>query len=237
MTAFVEIERVGKRYGGAHVVRGFDLEMQRGELVSLIGPSGCGKSTVLSIVAGLTRADAGRVRVAGREIDRAGPDRAVVFQAPSLLPWLSARENVRLGISRAPDSRAVADAELSAVGLAGAEERKPAALSRGMQQRVSIARAMALRPAVLLLDEPFGALDSITRAELQESMGRLHRERGQTTLLVTHDVDEALLLSDRVVMMTRGPDAKVGGVLERPFAHDARAQLLAFLDAQAATFD
>ncbi len=233
------------------VVRDFALSLREGEFVSLIGPSGCGKSTVLSIVAGLAEASAGEVRVLGRRVTRGGPDRGVVFQAPCLLPWLTARENVMLAVERVRPgaSRTIqewhAEQYLAMVGLASAGARRPAELSAGMRQRVALARAFALGSRVLLLDEPFGMLDSITRAELQDLLLELCGREPRTTLMVTHDVDEALLLSDRVAMMSAGPAATIGGIVEvplsRPRARAAledptyaalRAQLLDFVEAQ-----
>jgi nitrate/nitrite transport system ATP-binding protein len=223
----LEIWNVGKSYPartGEHViVRGFDLTLGEGEFVSIIGHSGCGKSTVLGIAAGLVEPSSGGVTVGGRQIDGPGPDRGVVFQSPCLLPWLTALDNVRLGVDQVFAHRpraeriGVARAALGLVGLAGAERKRPAELSAGMRQRVGIARAIALSPKVLLLDEPFGMLDSLTRMELQDVLlGVLARER-KTVLMVTHDVDEALFLSDRVALMTSGPAARLGGVVSVPF--------------------
>ena len=223
----LEIWNVGKSYpgrGAEHViVRGFDLTLHEGEFVSIIGHSGCGKSTVLSIAAGLVEPTTGGVTVGGRQIDGPGPDRGVVFQSPCLLPWLTALDNVRLGVDQVfahlpRTARAdIARTALALVGLAGAELKRPAELSAGMRQRVGIARAIALSPKVLLLDEPFGMLDSLTRMELQDVLlGVLAREP-KTVLMVTHDVDEALFLSDRVALMTSGPAARLGGVVTVPF--------------------
>jgi nitrate/nitrite transport system ATP-binding protein len=223
----LEIWNVGKSYAGKAgeqvIVRGFDLSLAEGEFVSIIGHSGCGKSTVLGVAAGLVEPTSGGVTVGGRQIDGPGPDRGVVFQSPCLLPWLTALDNVRLGVDQvfAHRSRAerigIARAALGLVGLAGAERKRPAELSAGMRQRVGIARAVALSPKVLLLDEPFGMLDSLTRMELQDVLlGVLARET-KTVLMVTHDVDEALLLSDRVALMTSGPAARLGGVVAVPF--------------------
>jgi nitrate ABC transporter ATP-binding subunit len=224
----LELWNLGKSYPAsdgstAVVVEGFDLALGEGEFVTLIGHSGCGKSTVLSIVAGLTEASSGGVALAGREIDGPGPDRGVVFQAPCLLPWLSALDNVLLGVDQVQAAKpraerlAAALRMLEAVGLAEARHKYPAELSAGMRQRVGIARAFALRPRVLLLDEPFGMLDSLTRMELQDVLLGLLAEEPQTVLMVTHDVDEALYLSDRVAMMTSGPAARLGGTLAIPF--------------------
>jgi nitrate ABC transporter ATP-binding subunit len=210
------------------VVRDFDLAVAEGEFVTIIGHSGCGKSTVLSIVAGLAEATSGGVTVAGREIDGPGPDRGVVFQAPCLLPWLTALDNVRLGVDQVFAKRprgervAIAEHALGLVGLGDALHKRPAELSAGMRQRVGIARAVALAPRVLLLDEPFGMLDSLTRMELQDVLVDLLARERKTVLMVTHDVDEALFLSDRVVLMTSGPAAHVGDILTVPFARPRR---------------
>ena len=230
--SFLELSRLGKSYatpaGPTVIVRDFDLRIRRGEFVCLIGHSGCGKSTVLSIVMGLSEATSGGVALAGREISGPGLDRGVVFQSPSLLPWLSALDNVRLAVDQAhrgkprAERRRLALRALEKVGLAGMEEMKPDELSAGMRQRVGIARAFALEPKVLLLDEPFSLLDSLTRMELQDELIRLWDADRRTVLMVTHDVDEAILLADRVVMMTRGPAATIGGVLEVPFARPRR---------------
>jgi nitrate/nitrite transport system ATP-binding protein len=204
-------------------VRDFDLNVAEGEFVSLIGHSGCGKSTVLSMVAGLAEKSGGAIILADKEVRGAGPDRGVVFQAPCLLPWLSALDNVMLGVKQVyPDASAqqrrdIAEHYLEVVGLADSMHKKPDELSGGMRQRVGIARAFALSPKMLLLDEPFGMLDQLTRFELQQVLLTLWRQHRITALMVTHDVDEALFLSDRVVMMTSGPAAKVGDVLNVPF--------------------
>ena len=237
MGAFLDISFVTKSFDGpagpVTVVRDFDLKIQQGEFVALIGHSGCGKSTVLSMVAGLTEPTGGGVFLAGREIAGAGPDRGVVFQAPCLLPWRTAYDNVRLGVdqvffaaSRA-DRHDIAVYYLSLVGLADALHKRPAQLSQGMRQRVGIARAFALAPKMLLLDEPFGMLDALTRCELQDVLLELWQRDRKTALLVTHDVDEALFLADRVVMMTNGPAATVGEILEVRFPRPrSRTQLL-----------
>jgi nitrate ABC transporter ATP-binding subunit len=210
--------------GSPHViVRDFDLAIGEGEFVSLIGHSGCGKSTVLSMIAGLTPRSGGYIILGDYEVTEAGPDRGVVFQSPSLLPWLTALENVMIGTDQVyPDAapkarRDIAAYYLELVGLVNAMKKTPAELSQGMRQRVGIARAFAISPKVLLLDEPFGMLDSLTRMELQEVLLALWRKDKKTALMVTHDVDEALFLSDRVVMMTNGPEAKVGDILPVPF--------------------
>lgn len=214
------------------VVDGFNLEVARGEFVALIGHSGCGKSTVLSMVAGLSEADSGAMILAGKELRGAGPDRGVVFQSPSLLPWRTALENVLLGVDQAfytataLERRQIAEYYLSVVGLADAMDKRPAELSQGMRQRVGIARAFALSPKMLLLDEPFGMLDSLTRIELQQVLIDLWKRERLTALLVTHDVDEAIFLADRVVGMTDGPGAAVGMDLEIPFPHPRSRDLL-----------
>ena len=252
---FLEISRLGKVYPTpsgrpAVIVEDFDLRIRKGEFITLIGHSGCGKSTVLSMIAGLTEPSAGTVILAGKEVTGAGPDRGVVFQAPCLLPWLTAFENVMLGVNQvyytaAPEERTqIAEYYLSVVGLADAMHRKPAELSLGMRQRCGIARAFALSPKLLLLDEPFGMLDSLTRYELQQVLLDLWQRDQKTALMVTHDVDEALFLSDRVVMMTNGPAATVGEIvevkfprprsrsqlLEDPAYYELRAQLIGFLE-------
>ncbi len=254
---FLEIFRVGKSFvkDGAptRIVSDFSLTLREGEFVSLIGHSGCGKSTVLSMVAGLTPIDEGGVVLAGREIQGPGPDRGVVFQSPCLLPWLTVADNVRLAVDcvlpRAPKKRRreLAAHYLELVGLADCLDHKPAELSQGMCQRVGLARAFALDPKILLLDEPFGMLDSITRVELQEVLCELVAKSKKTALMVTHDVDESLFLSDRVAMMTSGPSATLGALLDVPFERprerhavleDARYdglrdELIGFLEAQA----
>ena len=206
------------------VMRDFTLRLAPGEFVCLVGHSGCGKSTALSIAAGLNTADAGHVTVAGERVDGPGIDRGVVFQSPCLLPWLSAIDNVRLALDQSRphlarvDRLTLAGRYLDKVGLADAAHVRPSELSQGMQQRVGIARAFALAPRVLLLDEPFGMLDSLTRVELQETLLQLWRAERTTALMVTHDVDEALFLADRIALMTNGPDARLGAVLTVPFS-------------------
>src|SRR5712691_369460 len=219
MSDFLELSNLTKVYptpkGPAVIVRNFNLRICKGEFVCLIGHSGCGKSTVLSMVAGLNDLTAGGMILAGKELVGPGPDRGIVFQSPCLLPWLTAFENVMLGVDQVfytadrPERRQIAEYYLSVVGLAEAMHKKPAELSQGMRQRVGIARAFALSPRMLLLDEPFGMLDSLTRMELQEALLAVWRERRITALMVTHDVDEALFLSDRIAMMTSGPGAHV----------------------------
>lgn len=213
--------------GGNPVLKGIDLEVRRGEYISLIGHSGCGKSTVLNIVAGLLRATSGGVIVDGREVNAPGPDRAVVFQNHSLLPWLTVYQNVEIAVDKIfRGTRSPAERKdwilhnLAMVNMSHALDRLPSEISGGMKQRVGIARALAMEPKVLLLDEPFGALDALTRAHLQDEVIRIQSELGNTVMMITHDVDEAVLMSDRVVMMTNGPAATIGQVmhvdLERP---------------------
>jgi nitrate/nitrite transport system ATP-binding protein len=256
---YVEIANLTKAYPNPYgepvkVVDEFNLILRRGEIVSLIGHSGCGKSTVLTMVAGLNDITSGAVVVAGRETHGAGPDRAVVFQSPCLLPWMTAFKNVMLGINQVYPHGTKAERQqickyyLDAVGLADSMHKFPSEMSGGMQQRVGIARAISLKPRLLLLDEPFGRLDSLTRMELQDViLGVLDREQ-ITTMLITHDVDEAIYMSNRICMMTNGPAATVGQVLELPFErprnrkqllehpeyYEFRAALIAFLKRQQA---
>jgi nitrate/nitrite transport system ATP-binding protein len=251
---FVEFYEVTKTYptpkGPLTVVDGFNLLMAKGEFVSLIGHSGCGKSTVLSMAAGLNDISGGGIVLDHKEITTAGPDRAVVFQAPSLFPWLTARENVALGVDRVyphatrVERTEIADYYLSRVGLADSMDKLASELSNGMKQRVGIARAFALSPKLLLLDEPFGMLDSLTRWQLQELLMEVWSRTKVTAICVTHDVDEAILLADRVVMMTNGPNARIGRImevdiprprtrralLEHPRYYEYRHELLSFLD-------
>ena len=218
--------------GPVAVVRDFDLNVAEGEFVCLIGHSGCGKSTVLSMVAGLLARSGGSIILADREVRGPGPDRGVVFQAPCLLPWLSALDNVMLGVDQVypraarGQRRDVAVHYLQAVGLGDSMHKMPDELSGGMRQRVGIARAFALSPRMLLLDEPFGMLDQLTRLELQEVLLKVWREKRITALMVTHDVDEALFLSDRVAMMTNGPEARVGEILDIPFSRPRDRRLV-----------
>jgi len=245
MSKYLSIEGVAKRFDSFVALTGIDLQMRKGEFVTLIGHSGCGKSTLLNLVAGLTKPSAGTVLLAGKHVDGPGPDRGVVFQNHSLLPWLTCFGNVYLAVERVfSDRRKERTHEaLELVGLSHAEHKYPHEISGGMKQRVGIARALAIEPKVLLLDEPFGALDALTRATLQDELMRIVQKTGATVLMVTHDVDEAVLLSDRVAMMTNGPAARIGELLEvdlpRPrerlaLAHDARfmelrARVLEFL--------
>ncbi len=250
---YVEFYEVRKVYptpnGPLTVVDGFDMLMRKGEFVSLIGHSGCGKSTVLSMVAGLNEVSGGGIVLDNKEVTSAGPDRAVVFQSPSLLPWMTARENVALGVDRVyphaskAERGDIVDYYLARVGLADAMDKRAAELSNGMKQRVGIARAFALSPKLLLLDEPFGMLDSLTRWELQEVLMEVWSRTQVTAICVTHDVDEAILLADRVVMMTNGPKARIGKImsvdlprprtrralLEHARYYEYRQELLGFL--------
>jgi nitrate ABC transporter ATP-binding subunit len=220
---FLDLVNLSKIYptrkGPFVVLEEFNLTLPESEFVCLIGHSGCGKSTILTMVAGLNEISNGSVSLAGTEIAGPGPDRGVVFQAPSLLPWLSAYENVMLGVKKVYPSASKRERDqivkyyLNAVGLGDAFDKMPKELSQGMRQRVGIARAFALKPKMMLLDEPLGMLDALTKHELQDLILRLHDEHKLTTLMVTHDVDEALYLSDRVVMMTNGPMATVGDIL------------------------
>jgi nitrate/nitrite transport system ATP-binding protein len=236
------------------VVRKFNLKLERGEFVTLIGHSGCGKSTVLSMIAGLNDITDGNIILESHEITGPGPDRGVVFQAPCLLPWMTAYENVMLGVRRVfpgakeSERHDIVEYYLALVGLGNSLEKLPRELSQGMRQRVGIARAFAISPKLLLLDEPFGMLDSLTRMELQEILLEMLEKTGKTALMVTHDVDESLFLSDRVVMMTNGPEARVGEIMNVPFArpreraavlehpdyYALREQLIGFLEEQEA---
>ena len=234
---YLEIYRLDKVYptpkGPLTVVENFNLLMDRGEFVSLIGHSGCGKSTVLTMAAGLNEISRGGIVLDNREIDAAGPDKAVVFQAPSLMPWLTARQNVALGVERVYPHASrgergdIVDYYLDRVGLADARGKLAAEMSNGMRQRVGIARAFALSPRLLLLDEPFGMLDSLTRWDLQDVLVEVWNRTKVTAIMVTHDVDEAILLADRVVMMTNGPNATIGKILDvdLPRPRDRKALL------------
>jgi nitrate/nitrite transport system ATP-binding protein len=218
--------------GPLTVVDGFDLSVRRGELVSLIGHSGCGKSTVLSMTAGLSDVTSGWIALDGAEIRGAGPDKAMVFQSPSLLPWLTARQNVALGVDRVHRDKTrreradLVEHHLVRVGLGDSLDKPASALSNGMRQRVGLARAFALQPKVLLLDEPFGMLDSLTRWDLQDVLLDVWGASEVTTVCVTHDVDEAILLADRVVMMTNGPNARIGHILDIDLPRPRSRQVL-----------
>ena len=225
--AYLSLSRVDMTFpgpnGGNPVLKGIDLAVRRGEYISLIGHSGCGKSTVLNIVAGLLKATSGGVLLDNREVDAPGPDRAVVFQNHSLLPWLTVYQNVEIAVDKIfRDTRTPAERRdwilhnLAMVNMSHALDRLPSQISGGMKQRVGIARALAMEPKVLLLDEPFGALDALTRAHLQDEVIRIQSELGNTVMMITHDVDEAVLMSDRVVMMTNGPAATIGQLMDVP---------------------
>ncbi len=257
MSAYCELSQIGKSFpspsGPAVIVKNFNLKIAKGEFVCLIGHSGCGKSTVLSMLAGLSSVTEGGIILAGKELTGPGPDRGVVFQSPSLLPWLTAFENVMLGINQVfytasrQERRQIAEYYLTVVGLGDAMHKRPAELSQGMRQRVGIARAFALKPRMLLLDEPFGMLDALTRYELQQVLLTLWRKERITALMVTHDVDESLFLSDRIVCMTDGPEATVGdivpvsfprprerkAIMEHPDYAPLRSRLIHFLEVRA----
>ncbi len=227
MSDYVELSNLTKIYptpkGPAVIVKDFNLRIRKGEFVSLIGHSGCGKSTVLSMLAGLNEISGGGIILAGKELSGPGPDRGIVFQSPCLLPWMTAFENVLLGVDQVfysashEERRQIVEYYLTVVGLGDSMHKRQAELSQGMRQRVGIARAFALKPKMLLLDEPFGMLDSLTRYELQQVLIELWRKNKITALMVTHDVDEALFLSDRIVCMTNGPEAEVGDIVEVQF--------------------
>ena len=239
MQKFLSIENVGMEFdtkrGRFEALRDINLQIQPGEFVTLIGHSGCGKSTLLNMIAGLLYPTNGVMLLSNREIKGAGTDRAVVFQNHSLLPWLTCFDNVYLSVERVfaeTETKAQlkdrTHAALKLVGLTHAEQKHPNEISGGMKQRVGIARAIAMQPKVLLLDEPFGALDALTRAKLQDELMSIVAELKSTVIMVTHDVDEAVLLSDRIVMMTNGPAATIGDVVEVKLAKPRdRLQLLA----------
>jgi nitrate/nitrite transport system ATP-binding protein len=227
MVTYCKIDHVDKSFkrGSTEtlVLKNVTLEVAKGEYVSIIGHSGCGKSTLLNIVAGLTAVTNGGVFLEGKLVDEPGPDRAVVFQNHSLLPWLTVYDNVRLAVDKVfgkTKSRTERDAwtlrNLNLVQMTHAKDKRPSEISGGMKQRVGIARALAMEPKILLLDEPFGALDALTRAHLQDTVMGLHQKLGNTVMMITHDVDEAVLLSDRIVMMTNGPEAQIGEILSVP---------------------
>ncbi len=257
MAAFLTVDDVSQEFpldnGGRYVaLKDIDLEVNQGEFIALIGHSGCGKSTLLNLMAGLAQASSGGILMDGRQVTEPGPDRMVVFQNYSLLPWQTARQNVALAVNQvmggasASERKAKVDGSLALVGLTQAADKLPAELSGGMKQRVAIARALSIQPRLLLLDEPFGALDALTRGNLQQQLMQICQEAGVTTVMVTHDVDEALLLADRVVMMTNGPEAGIGQILRVPFPrprqrlevmedpayYDLRAELIGFLQQQ-----
>jgi nitrate/nitrite transport system ATP-binding protein len=257
MEKYVQLDRVNmvfnSKRGQFVALDNVNLTIQRGEFISVIGHSGCGKSTVLNLIAGLLKATDGVLLCAGREISGPGPDRAVVFQNHSLLPWLTCFENIYLAVERVFGSKEGKDKlqqrthdALALVGLTSSAQKYPKEISGGMKQRVGIARALAMEPKVLLMDEPFGALDALTRAHLQDELLGIVARTGSTVVMVTHDVDEAVLLSDRVVMMTNGPAATIGEILtvdlprprerlqlaETPHYHHLRSEVLKFLYAR-----
>jgi len=225
MSVFVEVDHIDRVFplpnGGSYVaLKNIELKIKQGEFVTLIGHSGCGKSTLLNIIAGLDQPTQGGVILEGRQVTQPGPDRMVVFQNYSLLPWLSVRDNIALGVDEvmanrpAGERKGIIEHHIDLVGLRHAAHKKPGELSGGMKQRVAIARALALRPKLLLLDEPFGALDALTRGGLQEQLMKICEESQVTCIMVTHDVDEALLLSDRIVMLTNGPESHIGQIID-----------------------
>jgi nitrate/nitrite transport system ATP-binding protein len=227
MNAYLKLDHVDKHFDRAgkrsEVLKGVNLAIAKGEFVSVIGHSGCGKSTLLNLVAGLTPVSSGAVLLENKEVNAPGPERAVVFQNHSLLPWLSVYDNVNLAVSKVfggTKTKAERDEwvmrNLDLVQMAHARDKRPSEISGGMKQRVGIARALAMEPKILLLDEPFGALDALTRAHLQDAVMEIHARLGNTMIMITHDVDEAVLLSDRIVMMTNGPAAHIGEILSVP---------------------
>ncbi len=257
MGVFVAVDQVEKVFnltnGGQYLaLKGIDLEIKKGEFISLIGHSGCGKSTLLNMIAGLDLPTDGVVALEGKKISQPGPDRMVVFQNYSLLPWLSVRENIGLAVDEVlphipkGERRQIVEQHIDLVGLRHAADKPPGQLSGGMKQRVAIARALAIRPKLLLLDEPFGALDALTRGNLQEQLMKICEENHVTAVMVTHDVDEAVLLSDRIVMLTNGPGSKIGGILEvdiprprkrmevvdHPSYYSLRSEVIYFLNQQ-----
>jgi nitrate/nitrite transport system ATP-binding protein len=238
MGSYLQVDHLSKTFTrGAQeteVLHDITVSINKGDYVSIIGHSGCGKSTLLNIVAGLVPATLGGVLLENREVNDPGPDRAVVFQNHSLLPWLTVYDNVAIAVNKVFGRRKSRSERhgwvmhnLDLVQMAHARDKRPAEISGGMKQRVGIARALAMEPKVLLLDEPFGALDALTRANLQDSVMQIHAKLGNTVLMVTHDIDEAVLLSDRIVMMTNGPSARIGEVLDVPLARPRKRLSLA----------
>ena len=225
MSAYLKLDHIEKTFRrGAQtteVLKEINLTIDKGEYVSIIGHSGCGKSTLLNLIAGLTQVTSGAVLLDNREVNSPGPERAVVFQNHSLLPWLTVYDNVSLAVNKVfgnTKSRAERHGwimhNLDLVQMGHAKDKRPSEISGGMKQRVGIARALSMEPKILLLDEPFGALDALTRAHLQDSVMQIHGSLQNTMIMITHDVDEAVLLSDRIVMMTNGPAATIGEVLD-----------------------
>ena len=252
MAAYLKLDHIDKTFRrGAvesEVLKDINLNIDKGEVISIIGHSGCGKSTLLNLIAGLTQVTSGGVLLEDREVNAPGPERAVVFQNHSLLPWLTCFENVYLAVERVfaktenkAQLRARTDAALAMVGLTPAAQKRPGEISGGMKQRVGIARALSMQPKVLLLDEPFGALDALTRAKLQDELLQIVANTQSTVVMVTHDVDEAVLLSDKIVMMTNGPSASIGEVLqvklERPRNRVMLAESTQYLNYRKAVID
>lgn len=236
-TRFLEIENLVKSYPAADssefvVLNGVNLSISEDEYISVIGHSGCGKSTLLKIVAGLEKATSGSVRLEGREIRKPGAERMMVFQHYSLLPWLTVRENIRLAVDEVlkkatrAEKISLVNEHLAMVNLTAAADKYPDEISGGMKQRVGIARALAIRPKMLLMDEPFGALDALTRGKLQRQVLDIWEKQRQAVMMITHDVDEAIYMSDRIVLMTNGPSATIGEILEVPFEHPRDRQAL-----------
>jgi nitrate/nitrite transport system ATP-binding protein len=246
-SAHVSIQNVSKIYFGKRdwfsrathkatldyvALEDINLEIEPNTFVSIIGPSGCGKSTLLNIIAGLSQPTAGTVAIGGVPISGPGPDRGVVFQNYALMPWMTVLDNIRFAIETvnpklsASRQTAIAQEYIELVGLRGAEQRHPHELSGGMKQRVGIARALAIDPQILLMDEPFGALDALTRGFLQDEVERIWEQRRKTVILITHSIEEALLLSDKIVMMTRGPEAKIAKILDVPFSRPRHRESL-----------
>ena len=204
-------------------IEDINLDIEHNTFVSIIGPSGCGKSTLLNIIAGLSEASSGEVKIHGQTVDKPGPDRGMVFQNYALMPWMTVRDNIKFAIETVypkmppQKQKRIVKENIQLVGLTGAERKRPHELSGGMKQRVGIARALAINPQILLMDEPFGALDALTRGFLQDEIERIWEQQRKTAIMITHSIEEALLLSDRIIMMTRGPAAKIDEILEIPF--------------------
>jgi bicarbonate transport system ATP-binding protein len=257
MSLFVAVDNIDKVFsltdGGQYIaLKGINLEIKKGEFISLIGHSGCGKSTLLNMIAGLDLPSEGIVTLEGQRIKQPGPDKMVIFQNYSLLPWLTVKQNIALAVDEvmkgasAAERKAIIEEHINLVGLGHAVDKRPGELSGGMKQRVAIARALAIRPKLLLLDEPFGALDALTRGNLQEQLMRICEQYQVTSVMVTHDVDEAVLLSDRIVMLTNGPGSNIGGILEvdiprprkrmevveHPSYYSLRSEIIYFLNQQ-----
>jgi nitrate/nitrite transport system ATP-binding protein len=240
--SFLDIQQVSKSFNeGVKILDNVSLSLKKGEFISIIGHSGCGKSTLLNLIAGLTQVTLGAVIFENREINSPSPERAVVFQTHSLLPWLSVYENVMMAVKAVGGRKAKERDEwvhhnLELVNMLHAKDKRPSEISGGMKQRVGIARALAMQPKILLLDEPFGALDALTRAHLQDAVMAIHAKLGNAMLMITHDVDEAVLLSHRIVMMTNGPNATIGEILKvdlpRPRNRIALATNATFLEAR-----